>query len=433
MKAKRNVLIFVLVLSTFAVAPAYAQEGEYTIPPAACAEPGELTLWLWDETWAEVVGDSVAYWEENYCPGAEVTIEVNPWGQYWDLLKTAASGGDLPDVFTMNQTNFFFFAENEALLDLTPYFDAAGIDPTVWGTGQVDPYRWGEDGDVYAAPMEWVTIAIFYNKDMMDAAGLDYPTADWDWNDFAAYAEALTDGDVFGAAVYLEFQSGYPNWIAMTGVSPVLEPDRSRCTLLDEGSVEALQYLKGLLDAGYMPSPSVLGGSSPDDAFNLFKSEQLAMMSVGAWKLPDAIGELEFNWDMVQLPMHPETGRSRSTLHAVGYAASAGTEAPDLAANLIQFLISDEGQMFFAEAGGVAPGNPDPELQQMWIDSFGDADLNIQAFVDAIEDSQGITVFDEVWDAANSELVINIFDLGMDVEEAAALGCEAVSEYLVTE
>ena len=429
-------LTVLLAMLTLAL-PAQAQEAleEPVIVPAACEEPGALTMWVWDENWAKVIQESIDVWTEKYCPGAEVDLIVNPWGQYWDLLKTGAAAGDLPDVFTMSQTNVFFYLENEALLNLQPYLDAAGIDTSIWGSGMVDPYRWGENGDLYAAPVEWVTIAIFYNKDMFDAAGLDYPTADWTWDDFATYAEALTDEEagVYGAAVYLEYQSGYPNWIAATGTTPVMEAGRERCTLTDEGSIEALTFLKGLLDAGYMPPPSILGGTSPDDAFNLFKSEQLAMMSVGAWKLPQAIEELDFNWDVVPFPKHPETGRSRSTLHAVGYVGSAFTDTPDLAANLIQFLVSDEGQMFFAEAGGVAPGNPAPTLQQMWIDSFGDVDINIQAFVDATRDSQGITAFSEIWDLVNNEIVIQIFDLGMDVEEVTAAACEIINEYAVGE
>lgn len=431
MKKRRSLTLFTVLIAILALAlPAVAQE-DATIPAAECEEPGELTLWLWDENWAEVIGDSIELWKEEYCPGAEVTIEVNPWGQYWDLLKTAAASGDLPDVFTMNQPNAYFYIRNDALLDLQPYFEETGIDIDVWGSGMIGPYR-GLDGEgLYAAPVEWVTVAIYYNKDMIEAAGLEPPTSDWDWNDFADYAEALTDEEagVYGAAVYLEYQSGFPNWIAMTGVSPLITPDRSRCTLLDEGSLEALQFLKDLTDAGYMPSPSILGGTSPDDAFNMFKSEQLAMMSAGPWKLPQAFEELEFEWDLVTFPKHPETGRSRSTLHAVGYSVGANTENPDLVANFVQFLVSDEGQRFFAEAGGVAPGNPDPELQEMWIESFGDTDVNIQAFVEATEDSQGITNFSEI-DSVNNELVINIFDLGMDVEEAAEMACETINDYI---
>lgn len=425
-------VLIVLLVSALAV-PVQAQDGDDAlITPLPCDEPGELTMWVWDENWATIIGDSIDAWIADYCPGASVDLQVQPWGQYWDLLRTNAAGGDLPDVFNMSQPFFFFYADNEAVLNLQPYWDEFGVDTSMWGSGLVGPYRWGEEGDLYAAPVNWDTIAVFYNKDMFDAAGLDYPTADWTWDDFAAHAEALTDpdNDVYGAAVYAEYQAGYPNWIAATGETPVVDAARTECTLDNEDSLEALNFLAGLYNEGYMPSVSIMGGSSADDAFNFWASEKVAMITGGSWKLPQALEEVTFNWDVVQLPRHPETGRSRSIVHAVGYVASARTENPDLAANLILYLASDEGQMFFAEGGGVAPANPSPAIQQMWIDSFGETDVNIQAFVDATDDSQGVTVFDEIWDVMNTELVVQIFDLDIPVEDAVDSVCDAIEAEL---
>jgi multiple sugar transport system substrate-binding protein len=262
---------------------------------------------------------------------------------------------------------------------------------------------------------------------MFDAAKLAYPTAAWTWDDFATAAEKLTDKakDVYGALPYLEYQAGYPNWIAATGTSPVADAARTTCTLTDKGSLEALNYLKGLYDKGYMPSVSIVGGSSADDAFNFFASGKVAMITGGSWKLPDAFSKLTFKWDVVQLPKNPTTGRSRSILHSVGYVASAFTKEPDLAGNLITYLVSDEGAKFFATSGGVAPANPSPELQKLWIDSFK-SDKNIQAFVDAITDSQGVTAWDEIWDAVNSEIVVKIFDQNVSVDQATKDACAAV-------
>lgn len=431
MNTRKVTLLLVVLLSLVLALPVQAQE-EPVIKPLPCEEPGKLTMWVWDEAWAAIIGDSIEAWKANYCPGAEVDIQVQTWANYWDLLKTNAAGGELPDVFNMSQPFFFFYADNDVVLNLQPYWDEFGVDTTIWGSGLIDPYRWGEAGDLYAAPVNWDTIAIFYNKDMFDAAGLAYPTADWTWDDFAEYAAALTDPDagVWGAAVYAEYQAGYPNWIAATGETPVVDAARTDCTLDNPGSLEALNFLKGLLDAGYMPTVSEAGGASPNDAFNLFASGKLAMVAGGSWMLPQALSDLTFNWDIVQLPKHPETGRSRSIVHAVGYVASARTANPDLAANLILYLASDEGQKFFAEGGSVAPANPSPAIQQMWIDSFGETAVNIQAFVDATVDSQGVTPFDEIWDVMNSELVVKIFDLGMSVEDAVAETCDAINAEL---
>jgi multiple sugar transport system substrate-binding protein len=433
LKTKRQfVLLLVLLITVVMVVPAQAQDESPVIKAQPCKEPGKLTMWVWDENWATIIGNSIEAWKSEYCPGAEVDLQVQPWAQYWDLLKTNAAGGDLPDVFNMSQDRFFFYADNGAVLDLQPYWDEYGVDTTLWGSGMIDPYRWGDAGDLYAAPVNWDTIAVYYNKDMFDAAGVAYPTADWTWDDFAADAEKLTnkDADVYGAVAYVEYQAGYPNFIASTGEAPIVDAARTTCMLKEPGNLEALNFLKGLYDQGFMPSISVLGGSSADDAFNFFASGKTAMVTGGSWKLTDAIKNLTFNWDVVKLPKNPTTGRSRSILHSVGYMASSHSANPDLAANLILFLASDEGTKFFAEGGNVAPASPSPAIQQMWLDSFGETDVNIQTFVDAQTDSQGVTVFDEIWDVMNSELVVNIFDLGVSVDDAVATACDQIDPFL---
>lgn len=414
-----------IVASTLAI-PVSAQTTP-TITAAKCAAPGSLTMQVWDEAWAKAINTSIEKWKADYCPGAEVTLNVVPWGDYWTGLRTSIAGGDAPDIFNVSQPNFFFFASNNALLNLQPYFDTAQIDTTIWGSGMVDPYRWGETRDLYAGPVNWDTVVVFYNKDMFEAAGVALPTKDWTWDDFSAAAEKLTntEADVYGAAVYSEYQSGYPNWIASTDTSPIVTADKTTCTLTEPGSLEALNYLKGLLDKGYMPSPSVLGGTSADDSFNFWASGKVAMVTNGSWKL-SSVADIPFNWDVVQLPKNPTTGISRSILHSVGYAASASTENPDLAANLIVYLLSDEGAKFFADAAGVAPANPNEALQTAWVTSLK-SDKNIAAFVDATADSQGITAYDEIWDKVNTELVVKIFDQGESVESVTKEVCDFVA------
>jgi multiple sugar transport system substrate-binding protein len=418
-------LIAALLVPAFGVVRAQ-DTGEVVFAPQQCAAPGELTMWVWDENWQKVLTESVAAWESIYCNGATVNIELYPWANYWDTLQTNAAAGDLPDIFNISQDRFFFYAENEALLNLQPYLDAAEIDETLFPSGGIDPYRIGEAGDAHAVPLEWVTVAVLYNKDMFDAAGLEYPTNDWTWDDFAEAAAALTkpEEDIYGAAVYSEFQGGFANWIAATGTSPIVNAEKTECTVDDPGSVEALTFLKNLYDQGYMPSVSTLGGTSADDAFNFFVSGKVAMITAGAWKLPQAFESIEFNWDVVKLPKNPTTERSRSIVHSVGYAAAANSDNPDLAANLIIYLISDEGQRFFAEAGGVAPANPSEALLETWLSAFPEG-VNVRAYADAREDSQGVTVTGNIG-AVNNEIVVNLFDLNMSVEDTVAAACETV-------
>lgn len=429
-----GLLVVFLFALCFNVVLVSGQSDAPVIAPVPCAKPGELELWGWDQNWDDIIEDSIQEWEALYCPGSKVTVKTLPWDVYWAQLENRVSGGKLPDVFLMSQDRFFLFAQNNTLLDMQSYFDDANIRADVWQSGMVDPYRWGDQNHLFAAPVNWDTVAIYYNKELFDAVGIPYPSAVWDWNGFSAAAAALTDAEkgIFGASVYAEYQAGYSNWIASAGVPPIVGAGRTQCTLTVTPSLDALNFLKTLYEKGYMPSVSEMGGSSADDAFNYWLSGKVAMITGGSWKLPDALTQTTFEWDVVQLPRNPSSGRTRSILHSVGYVASASRSStssnPDLAANLILYLISDVGQRFFADAGGVAPSNP--SLQQQWIASFGDSGKNIQAFVDATQDSQGVTVFNEIWDAINTEIVLDLFDRDLSVNEAVNKACAFIDPLL---
>jgi len=232
---KQYVILLLIVMLSALTFPMQAQGQGATIPAGKCAAPGKLTMWVWDDNWQKIIAKSIDSWKSKYCAGAEVDLIQQPWDKYWELLQTSATGGDLPDVFNMSQDRFYFYAKNNALLDLQPYWDKAGIKTTVWGAGLVNPYRWGDKGDLYAGPVNWDTVAMYYNKDMFDAAKIAYPTAKWTWDDFAKAAQTLTDPkkDVYGALVYMEYQGGYANWIASTGTTPVVDAKRTTCTLTD--------------------------------------------------------------------------------------------------------------------------------------------------------------------------------------------------------
>lgn len=427
MKQKLQLLI---ILCFLCVLPAALFAQETAIQAQPCTQPGKLTMWVWDDHWAEIIEKSIEIWATEYCPGSQVDLQVHPYDEYWSLLNDSIAGDQMPDVFNISQDRFFYYANQRALLNLQPYLDAASVDVSIWEPSMIEPYRLGAEGALYAAPVNWDTIVIFYNKDLFDARNIPYPNSEWTWDGFEAAAAALTDklNGIYGAAVYAEYQSGYANWVASTGIPPVVGAARTQCTLTESRSVGALKFLKNLYDKGYMPTIATLGGASADDEFTIWLNGKVAMVSAGSWKLPTALSEAKFRWDVVQLPKHPETERSRAILHSVGYAGSATTADPDLVANLILYLSSDEGQTFFAEAGGVAPANP--TLQERWIESFHEPNINIQAFVDAKNDSQGVTVFTEIWDTINTTLIVNIFDADMSVEDATRRACEFVNQQL---
>ena len=49
------------------------------------------------------------------------------------------------------------------------------------------------DGSIYGIPVGFTTHCLFYNKDIFDEAGIDYPTADWTWDDLQKAAKTISE------------------------------------------------------------------------------------------------------------------------------------------------------------------------------------------------------------------------------------------------
>ena len=130
-----------------------------------------------------------------------VNASTVPWGQYWDKLVTGLPAGSAPDIFSINALNVRDYARNGYLLDITDLFESGRVDVEKFAPSAVETHT--VDGTLWGIPKDYDSIAVFYNKDMFDAAGVEYPADDWTWDQFIETAKALTDADngIYGVAV----------------------------------------------------------------------------------------------------------------------------------------------------------------------------------------------------------------------------------------
>ncbi len=110
-------------------------------------------------------------------------------------------------------------------------------------------------GDVYGIPKDFNTLAVFYNEDLFDEAGVEYPNADDDWNTFAEKLRAVAalGDDVNGACLAADFARlgafAYGN-----GWTPFTED--GAVDLSDPAFVEAFDFYTGLVTEGTAVQPS---------------------------------------------------------------------------------------------------------------------------------------------------------------------------------
>jgi multiple sugar transport system substrate-binding protein len=143
-------------------------------------------------------------------------------------------------------------------------------------------------GSIIGFPALVDNISLIYNKTVFDAAGVEYPTDDWTWDDFRKAAAALTDkaSDTYGYA-YSVSGSEETTWqfwphLWQNG-GEILSEDQSTAAFDSPAGVDALEFLRGMaVDDG-----SIYLDQTDTKFAQLFAADRIGMMTSGPWQLYD--------------------------------------------------------------------------------------------------------------------------------------------------
>jgi len=273
----------------------------------------------------------VQAFEQKY-PNISIEVQTAAYTDYFTKLQTQVASGSAPDTFELNYENSVAYASSGALLDLNPLAAAdSDFDPGVYYPKAYEVFA--ADGVQFGVPEQFSDVLLFYNKDLFDAADVDYPDASWTWQDELAAAEQLTDAanGVWGHFQPIQFFEFY-KVLAQNGGS-FFNAAGTASTFNDAKGVEAANWLIDKVGTN-MPGDAF----GPDQDSALFKSGKLAMWHTGIWLFP-ALADVPFNWDV---SVEPGNVRKAHHFFANAVVASAGTSHPEEAWLWLRFLTSSE-------------------------------------------------------------------------------------------
>jgi len=313
-------LLFLLVgVCLLFVLPAAAQDGTTIRYFTFSAAPDHL------EDLDTII---TAFETEN--PGITVEVETAPFADYFTLLQAGVASGDAPDVFELNYENFVTYAANGVLLDVTDMMNAeAPFYPRALEAFQYDDQQ-------LALPATFSTVLLFYNADLFDAAGIEYPTEEWTWDDARTAAEAIhaLGDDTWGVFSPVQFWEFYKK-AAQNGECSFFNAEMTESTINSEACVSTLEMMVSFMTDGLMPTAAELSGVSDSE---LFLSGKLGMLVTGIWMF-GAFQDATFNWDV---QIEPMINQHAHHFFANGVAVSATTENAEAAAAWATFLASTE-------------------------------------------------------------------------------------------
>lgn len=261
----------------------------------------------------------------------EVTLEA--YGSEFDTKISAGMGsGDTPDVMYMwNYPSY-----------------SAGLEPLdefIAGEGEeykADFYEalWDYnslDGATYGIPIGFTTHCLFFNKDIFDEAGIEYPTADWTWNDLQTAAETITDKTgVQGFAFQMKPDPyDFEMYLWSNGTAYCDEEGNLDGSLNSDASKEVFQMFQDMEKAGYATATE---GDGTDE----FRAGNAAMYIYGSWSI-DTLNEDGVNYGVTTIPAFADAGQdSVSILSSSGLSMAADCENKEAAWEFIKYWTSAE-------------------------------------------------------------------------------------------
>jgi multiple sugar transport system substrate-binding protein len=332
-----------------------AEEGAEPDAPedAADGEGGSLTLATWGaegeiEAFEEIIA---AFEDEN--PDASVSLEVVPFGQFYEQLETRLAGGQAPDVTRIQYQQVGRYAEEGALVDLGDYLPEGYGDeflPALWRAVQLEDRP-------YAVPHHTDTFALFYNVDYFEQAGIEPPaTLDecWSWEEFTDVAQQVMDASDadYGFAMSWQDDNGY-RWMPflyMRG-GQLLDDDFSEPMVATEEGIATIEWTQSWFEDGLVPPSTSLRSS--EEVHNLFATGLIGMMLNGDWHIPFLEDNMtEYEYDVTYMPC--DQGMA-SDLGGNALAVTRDSDSPELAARLVEFMASDEQMERFVTSATFIP------------------------------------------------------------------------------
>ena len=340
----------------------------------------ELVMSVWDTDQEPVMKEMCAKYTESH-PNVTIKTQLSPWSEYWTKLEASATGSAAPDIITMNVLHVEEYAEAGILMDLTEAEAASDLHAAEnFPAPLLNGYT--VDGKLYGIPKDFDTNAIFYNKELFDAAGVEYPKDGMtieEFHDLCVELKAkLPEGCYPTAINHNSGQTTYNGSIYANG-GYVLNADNTKSGWDDPKTIGGVQPWLDLVLEGLSPTLEQMADTDPD---SMFQGGRLAMYLSGNYMIPSYNKTLEGKFGIAQRPS--VNGKFTDIINGLAFSVSANTPHPEEAKEFALWLGSKEAQEIQGKSGTVISARND--CQAFYLETY--PDLNLQIFLDNVADSE---------------------------------------------
>ncbi|WP_028551965.1 ABC transporter substrate-binding protein [Paenibacillus sp. UNC451MF] len=278
-----------------------------------------------------------------------------------DLQNHVASGSQL-DLITTWNGSMSAAMDLKVFEDLAPLAKANGFDLSRFDQQALETIKnISNDGKLYGLPYNRQFNALYYNKDIFDKFGVEYPKDGMTWEDVIQLSKKLTRTE---------------NGVAYRGLDPesiqrlsfplslnIVDASTHKTTI--SANYETYKKLFELgKDVYALPEnkPPKWGTSTYDS----FIKDKTVAMTATVNMFPYIAQAPEYNWDVVQYPSYKDKPNVAGMYDLHIMSISKTSQHKEEAMKVLEVLFSDEVQMIATKKTGRISLLNDPKFQQAY-------------------------------------------------------------------
>lgn len=391
---------------------------------AAGGKAEKITIWRPQNTqeieawWTDMLDAFNKEYQGKY-EAVQETFPKSGSDSYSEKINTAVIADNLPDLMLVDGPNVSSYAQNEILVPLDEFVteeDKKDMLDSCLKQGTVD-------GKLYAVALWESSVGIYYNKEMLEEAGIQVPATQdqaWTWDELYETAKQLKKEKQFGITLNTnqsQITYYYSPLLEQLG-SCLTNPEGTKTDgyLNSEESVETAEFIKRFYEDGTANiEPTSTEFADGGSALWLATSYQISMLQN---QYPD------LKWGVTYYPVSNDRKEATPTgSWTIGMTKSA--EDREGAYALLNYMTNKEANLSGSPASGYLPArySSTEELTQYREEPY-------RVFMEQLENNGAPRPRTAVWTTLNSTYNSAISDiiLGSDPKKKLDEAARAVDQ-----
>ncbi|MGM0855214.1 MAG: ABC transporter substrate-binding protein [Bacillota bacterium] len=316
----------------------------------------ELTFWTFVGQHVDLFRDSAERWnEENPNRPIKLVAETYPYDQmHNNLLLALQSGKGAPDIVDIEQSKYANYMQGEPQLEpLNEY-----VEPVLEDSVSSRFEMYAKDGNYYGAPTHVGATVMYYNKEIMDRAGVDIDSIKT-WDDFVEAGKKVvenTDAVMWNVGTTDYLMDFFP---MVSQQESDFFNEKGEVTLDNETNVDTLQFLSDVLYKHNIAELTPGGMNQTEEFYGYMNEGNAATVLAPLWymgRFIDNMPDLKEKMAIRPLPAWEEGGDRTAGMGGTGTVVTNQTEEAELAKEFLAFTkLSEEGNVNLWQVLGFDP------------------------------------------------------------------------------